>query len=331
MSSARRADCSASRAARAWRRASTCRSSRRASSTRRASRASPITWASASRTRKCRPRSDSSCRGLKQTAQQRNRDLMQRVNRYLSPIELDYEPDVLTLTPAGNATERHMCLAYARKARDHFGATSDELAEFWSQKLGTDAKKLGLPEGRDLLNTIRAKTMKRGGVGYVQPDSGSFPADGRHEPLHPGGRRHARPHVARRHQRRRAGHRGAAGRGDEHGGRRAQRHPGPQLHAGLAGPEGQESLPRGRGGPAASPRRGRGHRDEQSRPEVRRRFQHGGAGPPAAGLPEERLHRLRPFGAAAARAASATPARGRTSTSARPNERTRSSRRSARL
>jgi hypothetical protein len=68
-----------------------------------------------------------------------------------------------------------MCLAYAHKARDRFGETSDELAAFWSQKLGGDAKKLGLPEGRDLLNTIRAKTMKRGGVGYVQPDSGSFP------------------------------------------------------------------------------------------------------------------------------------------------------------
>ncbi|OHB63388.1 MAG: hypothetical protein A2Y77_12135 [Planctomycetes bacterium RBG_13_62_9] len=113
-------------------------------------------------------------RGLKQTAQQRNRDLMQRVNRYLRPIELDYERDVLTLTPAGNATERHMCLAYARKARDHFGQM-DKLVEFWSQKLGADAQKLGLPEGRDLLNTIRARTMKRGGVGYVPPDSGSFP------------------------------------------------------------------------------------------------------------------------------------------------------------
>jgi hypothetical protein len=113
-------------------------------------------------------------RGLKQTAQQRNRDLMQRVNQYLSPVELDYERDVLVLTPAGNATERHMCLAYARKARALFGDT-DELTKFWSQKLGTEAGKLGLPEGRDLLNTIRARTMKRGGVGYVQPDSGSFP------------------------------------------------------------------------------------------------------------------------------------------------------------
>ncbi|HSW02880.1 MAG TPA: hypothetical protein VLI39_22150 [Sedimentisphaerales bacterium] len=114
-------------------------------------------------------------KSLKETAQQRNRDLVQRVNRYLSPVELDYEADVLTLTPAGNATERHMCVAYARKARDRFGEGTEELAQFWSQKLGTDAKKLGLPEGRDLINTIRSKTMKRGGVGYVQPDSGSFP------------------------------------------------------------------------------------------------------------------------------------------------------------
>jgi hypothetical protein len=113
-------------------------------------------------------------RSLKQTAQDRNRDLMQRVNKYLRPVELDYERDVLTLTPAGNATERHMCLAYARKAVEVF-AESGKLAQFWSQKLATDAVRLGLPEGRDLLNTIRAKTMKRGGVGYVQPDKGSFP------------------------------------------------------------------------------------------------------------------------------------------------------------
>ncbi len=112
--------------------------------------------------------------GLRETAQQRNRSLMERVNKYLRPVELDYERDVLTLTPAGNATERHICLAYARKAQEILGRT-DTLADFWSQKLGADAKSLGLPEGRDLLNTIRAKTMKRGGVGYVQPDKGSFP------------------------------------------------------------------------------------------------------------------------------------------------------------
>jgi len=111
---------------------------------------------------------------LRETAQQRNRELMARVNKYLRPVELNYERDVLVLTPSGNATERHICLAYARKAKKFFGKT-DALADFWSRKLAVDAESLGLPEGKDLLNSIRAKTMKRGGVGYVQPDKGSFP------------------------------------------------------------------------------------------------------------------------------------------------------------
>jgi len=112
--------------------------------------------------------------GLRETAQQRNRELTARVNKYLRPVELDYERDVLVLTPSGNATERHICLAYARKAKEFFGKT-DALANFWSKKLAVDAEALGIPEGKDLLNSIRAKTMKRGGVGYVQPDKGSFP------------------------------------------------------------------------------------------------------------------------------------------------------------
>lgn len=111
---------------------------------------------------------------LRETAQQRNRDLMGRVNEYLRPVELDYEIDVLVLTPSGNATERHMCLAYARKARELFGQ-GERLAEFWLEKLGEEVESTELPEGRELLNTIRAKTMKRGGVGYVLPDKGSFP------------------------------------------------------------------------------------------------------------------------------------------------------------
>jgi hypothetical protein len=38
-----------------------------------------------------------------------------------------------------------------------------------------NAKELDLPDGAKLQGVIRSKTMKRGGVGYVQPDSGSFP------------------------------------------------------------------------------------------------------------------------------------------------------------
>ena len=112
--------------------------------------------------------------GLRDTAQRRNRDLMGRVNKHLRPVELDYERDVLTLTPSGNATERHMCSAYARKALEIY-TRPQELADFWSEKLGMEITTSQLPESRDLLNAIRAKTMKRGGVGYVQPGKGSFP------------------------------------------------------------------------------------------------------------------------------------------------------------
>jgi len=110
---------------------------------------------------------------LQKTAQKRNIELMQRVNRYLSPAELDYEKDVLPLTPSGNATERHICLAYARKAKEVFDDNS-KLANFWSEKLEADAAGLELPEGQKLLNMIRNRTMKFRGVGYVVPDKGAF-------------------------------------------------------------------------------------------------------------------------------------------------------------
>ncbi len=49
------------------------------------------------------------------------------------------------------------------------------LGKFWSEKLGVKPESLQLPEGRSLLDAIRAKTMKQGGVGYVVPGKGSFP------------------------------------------------------------------------------------------------------------------------------------------------------------
>ena len=111
---------------------------------------------------------------LRKTSEQRNRGLVARVNQYLRPVELDYEQDVLSLTPAGNATERHICLAFARKARAVF-TDNQKLARFWSEKLGVESSSLDLPEGIGLQNMIRSKTMKQGGVGYVQPGEGSFP------------------------------------------------------------------------------------------------------------------------------------------------------------
>ncbi len=111
---------------------------------------------------------------LKATAAARNRELLERVNTYLAPVTLDYEQDVLPLTPNGNATERHICKAYAQKAAATF-AEPDQLADYWANKLETDIAPSDLPGTPALLDRIRAKTMKRGGVGYVKPDAASFP------------------------------------------------------------------------------------------------------------------------------------------------------------
>lgn len=107
--------------------------------------------------------------GMRQTAEQRNRDLIARVNAFLRPAELDYEQDVQPLTPKGNATERHICEAYERKAAKVFPDAAAR-TNFWREKLGDCPAESG-----KLQALIRAKTMKRGGVGYVQPGKDSFP------------------------------------------------------------------------------------------------------------------------------------------------------------
>ena len=111
---------------------------------------------------------------MRETAAHRNRELVTRANAFLSPVELDYDADVLPLTPSGNVTERHICLAYARKGAEVF-KDEQELALFWSEKLETPAESLELPTGAALQTVIRAKTMKQGGAAYVKPGKESFP------------------------------------------------------------------------------------------------------------------------------------------------------------
>lgn len=112
---------------------------------------------------------------MRNTASRRTRELLERVNRYLDPLVLDFDNDVRPLTPAGNATERHLCEAFVRKAASKFPDPS-ELAGFWEDKLGMSRHEMDLPTGPNLQDAIRKKTMKKGGVGYIQPDQGSFPS-----------------------------------------------------------------------------------------------------------------------------------------------------------
>jgi len=106
---------------------------------------------------------------MRRAAAQRTRDLLERVNRHTHPVELDYEKDAAAITPRGNATERHLCEAFERKAAQVLPDPAARAA-YWKQKLG-DAP----APGAKLQNLIRAKTMKKGGAGYVQPGEGSFP------------------------------------------------------------------------------------------------------------------------------------------------------------
>ena len=111
--------------------------------------------------------------GLRQRAADRNRGLIERVNAHLDPVAIDYERDVLPLTPAGSATERHIVVAYLRAAE----RTVPDVADFWAGKLDVPRDRVealmgDVPRFKKL---VRARLMKRGGVGYVQPDSGAFP------------------------------------------------------------------------------------------------------------------------------------------------------------
>jgi len=109
-------------------------------------------------------------------AANRNRGVVSRLNAYLDPVSIDYDRDVLPLTPSGNATERHILVAYDAAARRLF-PQREALIDYWAGKL-----RLPLAEVDQILgdapfphDAIRSRLMKRGGVGYVQPGPETFP------------------------------------------------------------------------------------------------------------------------------------------------------------
>ncbi|MEJ5197404.1 MAG: hypothetical protein WHX53_00630 [Anaerolineae bacterium] len=115
-------------------------------------------------------------------AERRNREMLARLNDYLAPVTVDYDAEVLPLTPSGNATERHMLVAIIRKAAILMNdgpeaAPSRELLAFWAAKLGTPEAQVAAIIGdyARFSNLVRSKLMKKGGVGYVVPTPASFP------------------------------------------------------------------------------------------------------------------------------------------------------------
>lgn len=114
---------------------------------------------------------------FKDMAQQRTQTIITRVNTLLDDIALDYEQDVLPLTPSGNATERHVCAAYYTKALEQY-PDKQACTAYWAEKLELplDKAAAALDDPPTLQGLVRAKTMKAGGVGYVLAQQEAFPA-----------------------------------------------------------------------------------------------------------------------------------------------------------
>ncbi|MCX6345499.1 MAG: hypothetical protein NT018_10585 [Armatimonadetes bacterium] len=119
-----------------------------------------------------------SLRQMREMAERRNTQVMERVNAFLQRVQLDYEADVIPLTPSGNATERHLLAAYDAKAREVFLNDECTLAAFWANALeiSCDEAAALVMDTPNLHENMRAKLMKFGGVGYVSPSAGSFPS-----------------------------------------------------------------------------------------------------------------------------------------------------------
>jgi len=112
-------------------------------------------------------------RTLRERAAERNQNMLVRINQFLAPLVIDYTADVLPLTPAGNATERHIVQVLAEKAE----RTLPDPAAFWAEKLKMDQDEIALlmPDTNRMQDLLRTKLMKRGSIGYVQPTPDSFP------------------------------------------------------------------------------------------------------------------------------------------------------------
>ncbi|BER92391.1 MAG: hypothetical protein PWP60_916 [Candidatus Atribacteria bacterium] len=113
---------------------------------------------------------------LREIAQNRNLKVIEKINAYLPEVAIDYEKDVLPLTPGGNPTERHIIKAYDSKAELVFPKLEERI-EFWSQKLCAEPLKLKslINNKPDFYDFLRTKLAKFGGVGYIEPDAGDFP------------------------------------------------------------------------------------------------------------------------------------------------------------
>lgn len=106
----------------------------------------------------------------------RNRALVTRINAKLPIIALDYDADVLPLSPGACPTERHIVMAYRVKANAIFKNPASLFA-FWAKlmKARTEDVAAWCQNTPVIEDKIRAVLAKSGGVGYARPTEKTFP------------------------------------------------------------------------------------------------------------------------------------------------------------
>jgi len=114
--------------------------------------------------------------GYRARACARNIALIERINARLPDIAIDYEKDVLPLTPTGSATERHIISAYLNKSKAVF-QHPDATVEFWTKIIGQPFLETAMlfADTPSFEEVVRSKLVKRGGIGYEAPSPSTFP------------------------------------------------------------------------------------------------------------------------------------------------------------
>ncbi len=116
---------------------------------------------------------------LPNRARDRNLNLIAKINPVLAPVAVDYEQDVLPLTPAGNATETHIFQAYAAKAKTIFPEL-DDLSVFWSDVIGRSPKDIEglLADSGAFMEALGEKLSRLGESGLERVSSDYPPITG---------------------------------------------------------------------------------------------------------------------------------------------------------
>lgn len=112
---------------------------------------------------------------MKETAQRRNRAVVVKLNEFLGDVNVDYTADLLSLTPSGNPTERHIVAAYYNKSLECLG---EDVDSFWSDILDIPAGRVNSLRNdspQDLHESLRSRLIKIGGPGYIKPEKENFP------------------------------------------------------------------------------------------------------------------------------------------------------------